>query len=179
MFFFFVECGLNNDNNKGNEITTENGKDWPWMAAILYKYGYRSFCGGSLLNRNYVLTAAHCFKKAGYIFSLLLFLSFPVVFYYKSVCKILFRTLTSKDEIVVRLGEYNFIIPDETMYQDIFVAEIKIHDDFDSATQSNDIALIKLVRSVEYNQYIRPVCLPNLVPEPNDTTITAGKKIFI
>ena len=35
------------------------------------------------------------------------------------------------------------------------------HQQFDSATFSNDIALITLMQPIQFNQYIQPACLPN------------------
>lgn len=43
------------------------------------------------------------------------------------------------------------------------VQEVKIHEDFtsDKLHDTNDIALLKLLRPVKFTDYIQPVCLPN------------------
>ena len=34
----------------------------PWFMSIVFKDGYRNYkCGGTLLNKNWMVTAAHCF----------------------------------------------------------------------------------------------------------------------
>lgn len=56
--FSFQECGIINTKNRivGGEETQVN--QYPWMALLLYSG--RFYCGASLINDRYVLTAAHC-----------------------------------------------------------------------------------------------------------------------
>lgn len=34
--------------------------EWPWQVALRYKSSGKTFCGGSIINANHILTAAHC-----------------------------------------------------------------------------------------------------------------------
>jgi len=47
-----------------------------------------------------------------------------------------------------------------------FIYEVKTiikHQDFRSSDFENDIAIIKTTKEIEYNDYIRPICLPDRV----------------
>lgn len=62
--------------------------------------------------------------------------------------------------ITIRLGAHN-IQELSVNVRDIEVSRIRQHPDFQRDTFMNDIAVLRLKRPVSFNEYIRPVCLPN------------------
>lgn len=104
--------------------------EWPWMVAILRRGYSRVFCGGVLITDRHVLTASHCIYKY------------------------------NKNDITVRLGEYDFEKKNETRARDFRVFEIRLHIDFDETTYDNDICILRLHQPVLFNSYIWPVCMP-------------------
>lgn len=87
---------------------------------------------------------------------------------------VFFRSEKTVDDVVVRLGEYDTFDDEETKHQEIFAKTIETHESYDPSTKQNDIALIKLERSVEYDEYVRPLCLPSIEAKPNETIFVAG-----
>ncbi|CAH1772368.1 unnamed protein product [Owenia fusiformis] len=141
------DCGLRSDNITffsafiiGGNIALEGA--WPWMASIQYLGQHR--CGGTLINKQWILTAAHCFHinrphsehldRMPYYFSIV-------------------------------LGSANQRTP-STHGVKVSVESIHLHSGYSFGYNPllNDIALVKLSKLVEYTDYIRPAC----VPEPRE-----------
>lgn len=110
----------------GGEDATANS--WPWMVSLRTDGDH--FCGGSLVNRRWVISAAHCapgFDRG----------------YSKSI--VVGNHLNSvKDPFEVEVGIETHIT----------------HENYDEYGFNNDIMLIKLSEEVELNEGVSPVCLP-------------------
>jgi secreted trypsin-like serine protease len=98
------------------------------MAMLMYSK--RFYCGGSLLNDRYVITAAHC--VSGF----------------------------DKTRITVRLLEHDTKVPDDTMTIERGVARIQRHNNYSPSNYNNDIALLLLDKPVKIEGLLRPVCMP-------------------
>ncbi|XP_041971602.1 phenoloxidase-activating enzyme-like isoform X4 [Aricia agestis] len=153
---------------KGNEIIEEFAEnchaatpDWdvfgfaidihPWIGIIEYADNGPRLCVGSLINKRYVLTAAHCLVSSNN------------------------NSLGAKS---VRFGDYNITSegPDcidvgpEDIILDCTYGELSIeiesfvvHPEYNTSKtllNVNDIGLIRLMEPVPYNDFILPICLP-------------------
>ncbi|CAB3363652.1 Hypothetical predicted protein [Cloeon dipterum] len=110
--------------------------EYPWQAAILKKDAHESVyvCGGTLIDNQHVITAAHCVK--GY----------------------------NGQELRVRLGEWDVNHDVEFYpYIETDVARVTVHPEFYAGTLFNDLAIIKLIRPVDLqrNPHISAACLPD------------------
>lgn len=67
----------------------------------------------------------------------------------------------------MRLGEYTFDQQGESPHVDFRIENMKAHENYDTNTYVNDIALITLDRTTDFSDAIWPVCLP----EADDTYV--------
>uniref|UniRef100_A0A9I3BD16 Peptidase S1 domain-containing protein n=1 Tax=Anopheles coluzzii TaxID=1518534 RepID=A0A9I3BD16_ANOCL len=107
---------------------------WPWHAAIFHRKGDQLdyACGGSIIDENTILTAAHC------------------VF--------LVNGLLPVSRISVHLGRVHLKEVSEFV-QEHTVQELIVHPGYNSSRFVNDIALIKLTESITMSEFVQPVCL--------------------
>ncbi|XP_023341822.1 serine protease easter [Eurytemora carolleeae] len=120
---------------------------YPWLANIGYSVSGSSKvefkCGGTLIGRRHILTAAHCVASLpkDYLFT------------------------------AVRVGEYDIsnTIPDCDKYenfcaplpQDYKPELVLIHPDYNKPYRfNNDIALIKMEKDIVESDFVSPICLP-------------------
>ncbi|KAF4115402.1 trypsin Blo t 3-like [Onychostoma macrolepis] len=101
--------------------------DWPWQVSI-HVFGLSHNCGGTLITKDWVLSAAHCFQS---------FVLSRVVIYFG------------------RLSQSGSNLNGTSRR----ASQIINHPNYGSPPYNNDIALIQLSSSVNFSDYIRPVCL--------------------
>uniref|UniRef100_H0XSF5 Peptidase S1 domain-containing protein n=1 Tax=Otolemur garnettii TaxID=30611 RepID=H0XSF5_OTOGA len=114
--------------------------------ASLLLYG-RHICGAALIDSTWVACAAHCFQRS-----------------------------KSPSDYRILLGYNQLSRPTEYSRQ-MTVNKLFVHKDFGRLYyMSRDITLLQLHRSVEFNDYIRPACLPpaNINVSMNATCYVTG-----
>jgi len=138
----------------GNEVNPP--QKYTWMAALIYSnaplltgdvYDY-FFCGGTLIEPDLVVTAAHCVDGM------------------------------SAGEVDVLLGAHDLtgdcsIGGCLSLRQRIKVSQLKIHQDYNDVNINNDIALLKLASPVEGLAAAALISKPSL-KEPGTTARTIG-----
>ncbi|OWF37325.1 Chymotrypsin-like protease CTRL-1 [Mizuhopecten yessoensis] len=99
---------------------------WPWQVSV--KYMRRFTCGGTLLNENTVLTAAHCIIKR------------------------------RARRFLVNVGDYDRRVPEQGRNElSVKVKRVHVHPDYNRRTLVNDVAILKLKEPVAFGTHIQPI----------------------
>ncbi|KAM4691125.1 acrosin-like [Rhinophrynus dorsalis] len=122
--------------------------NWPWAVSLQKKswFHYYHHCGGTLINKQWVMSAGHCFKPNDKL----------------KVWKIV-------------IGAHQ-LSKSEKHIQTRYAAGIYVHESYTRENVKYDIALLKLDKPVEFNNYAQPACLPlDTTPvEPMNDCYIAG-----
>jgi len=128
---------------------------WPWVVSVRLKLNKSEhMCGGSLIDDEYVITAAHCLTE---IFKATIRFQIPV------------EKIFTIMEIFVGINDHTSAdIVDENIYG---VKHFDFHNNFGYLDHSlvNDVGIIRLSRKVNLSRReVATVCLPTLDSENSD-----------
>ncbi|KAJ8733327.1 hypothetical protein PYW08_001625 [Mythimna loreyi] len=115
--------------------TEAQAGDWPWHVAILVKDGHnvlKYHCGGSIVSRTAILTAGHCVFKNG--------------------------ITTEPNRVVIVAGINNLKDSTQSGRQSLAAQQIIIHPAYNDDSSTSDLAIIT-VNSLEFTEYVQPVCI--------------------
>ncbi|NWH59460.1 ENTK Enteropeptidase, partial [Geococcyx californianus] len=103
---------------------------WPWIVSL--HFNSRPVCGASLVNDEWLVTAAHCAYGR--------------------------QLKPSQWKAVLGLYEQSEMTQPPTIVENI--DQIVINPHYMKRTKDSDIALMHLQHKVKYTDYIQPICLP-------------------
>ncbi|XDA72381.1 hypothetical protein R6Z07M_002650 [Ovis aries] len=128
-----VHCGYrpkfsNSTVLQAHELVNVQDGEFPWQVSI--QISQKHLCGGSIIHRWWVLTAAHCFPKI-----------------------LLEMTL---ENITVVMGTRTL---DDPCLERKQVQKIIIHKDYEPPHLDSDLSLLLLATPVQFNNFKMPICL--------------------
>ncbi|XP_058028414.1 transmembrane protease serine 12-like isoform X1 [Ahaetulla prasina] len=145
------ECGIRPAVDiSGSRIVGGNESDegaWPWQVSLqVYKHGagFIHLCGGTLLNNHTVLSAAHC-----------------------TIGKL-------RPEWWRAVFGLHHLFKHKTYAIKRRIKAIKNYYFYDSKSYEGDIAVFQLSKSIIFNDYVQPICLPN-----GTFDLTSDMKCFV
>ena len=106
-----------------------NPHEFPWMVGVRTKSGK---CGGSVITKNLVMTAAHCIFNS--------------------------KTQELNQEFSILMGHSNI---SSTLIKKGSVESVLVHPQNDNKQYYNDVALLRLTKDLEFDNSVQPIALPN------------------
>ncbi|KAJ8372711.1 hypothetical protein AAFF_G00277800 [Aldrovandia affinis] len=140
-----VDCGRQQSSSRiiGGSVA-ELGQ-WPWQVSLHFFNSHT--CGGSLISRDFVVTAAHCFPRT-----------------------------ESSSQVARNWRVYGGIVSQFGLPAAYRVERIILNEFYNPDSNDYDIALLKLQQPVDFSTSVQPVCLPTTDQNfpPGTTCWTTG-----
>ncbi|ESO08566.1 hypothetical protein HELRODRAFT_190772 [Helobdella robusta] len=126
---------------------------WPWQARLL-KYSSNhsavDICGGTIISSQYVVTAAHC----------------------------VWNKEKNKSEnasrYLVIAGDHDRLSEWDGETQNVSLEYIEAHPDYNYNSSLNDIAILKLVTDLKFNENVSKCCISSTPPVKNEFCLATG-----
>jgi len=122
----------------------------PWQVHLHINFnslGESVVCGGTILDEETILSAAHCFNYKGAT-------AFP---------------MDGRDFI-----EAGITSEGSSGQQKILMKTVKIHSQYNSVTADNDISIVKLNTPLTFNNNVKNACLPESSFAPQSNAVVSG-----
>lgn len=108
--------------------------NWPWHTAIFHREGeaFAYKCGGTILDKNTILTAAHCVRLP--------------------------NGLIDAERLSIQVGRNRLFEADDRASEHQ-ADRILVHKSYSTTGVAHDIALIKLSTDIKFTDFVQPVCV--------------------
>jgi len=148
------ECGPVVSDRRRMDTRIVNGEEadpheFPWIASLMGKDGWW-YCGSTIINEEWILTAAHCVEDE------------------------------EASKVFVRVGDHDNADDSDTKFdkkQTLEVKKIIIHAGYDTDSGNNDVALLKLKKKIDFKSFkgtVAPVCIPEEMKTYNGEIVTVA-----
>eukprot|EP00062_Callorhinchus_milii_P003914 gi/632941808/ref/XP_007886065.1/ PREDICTED: ovochymase-2 [Callorhinchus milii] len=135
-----------------NVVEPEDAVPHSWPWQVSLGLASEHVCGGAIVAPVWILTSAQCFYEREQFINL--------------------WTVNAGDH------DIDTVNPEQ---QESFIKQILIHPRYNSTTQDYDVALIQLQKPLQYNDYVRPACLPEATQDlelPSLCVVTGWGQLY-